>query len=66
MKIALVFLNNNSSHPPMGLAYLASYLLRDIKDIFIRIIDGCFNDIAKELLNDDFVLISFSAMTIEY
>lgn len=66
MKIALVFLNNNASHPPMGLAYIASYLLRDINDISIRIIDGCFNDVKKELFSDDLDLIGISAMTIEY
>lgn len=66
MKIALVFLNNNDTHPPMGLAYLASYLQRDIDDIDIKIIDSCFNDVMEELFRDDFDLIGISAMTVEY
>lgn len=66
MKIALIFLNNNDTHPPMGLAYLASYLLRDIPDISIRIIDSCFNNIREELFKENFDLVGISAMTIEY
>lgn len=66
MKIALIFLNDADTHPPMGLACLASYLRKDIKDIDIKIIDSCFSNVKKELSKDNFDLIGISAMTIEY
>ena len=66
MKIALVFLDDNAGHPPMGLAYLASYLSKD-NDIDIRIIDsGVHFNVMEALFKDHFDLIGISAMTIEY
>lgn len=66
MKIALVFLNSNNGHPPMGLAYLASYLRREVDDVEIKIIDSCFSNVFEALFAEEFDLIGLSAMTIEY
>ncbi|MFH1638667.1 MAG: radical SAM protein [Candidatus Woesearchaeota archaeon] len=64
MKIALISLNQDAADPPLGLAYLTSYLKKysDIKDI--AIIDK--DDILTEVKKGKFSIIGITAMTTEF
>lgn len=64
MKLALVSMEQNAADPPLGLAYLSSYIKKhsDIRDI--KIIDK--EDILETIKNNKFDMIGISAMTTDF
>jgi len=63
MKLALISLNAQDSDPPLGLAYLSSYI-KKYSGHKVKIIDK--EDILKAVTNDEFDVIGISAMNSEF
>jgi len=64
MKLALVSLNKTSSDPPLGLAYIASYLKKHV-DVDVIIIDK-ERSLLKKVLDEKPDVVGISAMSTEF
>ncbi|HLD11238.1 MAG TPA: radical SAM protein [Candidatus Nanoarchaeia archaeon] len=64
MKFALISLQQNTTDPPLGLAYLSAYLKKYSKNNEIKIIDK--EDILENIKNNNYDLIGISAMTTDF
>jgi anaerobic magnesium-protoporphyrin IX monomethyl ester cyclase len=67
LKIAIISLaQNDFRYPIIGLNIVTKYLINNCKDIEVRLIDRCFEDVNKEVMEFNPDIIGISSFTQEY